>query len=136
MYNGPSTDSPLSVCALCFTILVYFFGISLWQFIYLNVALFYGALYSCCTFFILHHFHIALFCVVIFSCWTFFRVTLFLYIVLFHVVLLLVAIFLFCIPLCCTLRMEQYHSINLQRCSQELISIYDGELCKNNKQNC
>ena len=33
---------------------------------------FHVALFLCCTFFILHHFHVALFCLVTFSCCTFF----------------------------------------------------------------
>ena len=76
-------------------------------------------LLSCCTFFILPHFHVALFCVVIFSCCTLFRVALFLCIALFHVALLHVAMFSFSILLllhsshvgifsCCTLFMLHY----------------------------
>ena len=72
VYNGPSRDSSLSVCALQCTILVQFFRISLWQFIFFHAALFFR-----CTFFKLHHFYVALFCVVIFSCCPFFRVALF-----------------------------------------------------------
>ena len=63
VYKGPSTDSPLSVCAQC-----------VYMLLFLHVAL-----VSCCTFCILHHFNVALFCVVIFSCCTFLCVTLFIY---------------------------------------------------------
>ena len=79
-----------------------------------HYILFHVALFSCCTFFILYHFHAAFFCVVIFSQCTFFRVALLLGIALFHVALLHVARFSFCILLllhsshvtffsCCTL---------------------------------
>ena len=82
---------------------------------------FHVALFSCCTFFILYHFHAAFFCVVIFSRCTFFRVALLLGIALFHVALLHVARFSFYILLllhsshvaffsCCTL---------FQGCNQE-----------------
>ena len=63
VYKGPSTDSPLSVCAQC-----------VYMLLFLHVAL-----VSCCTFCILHHFNVALFCVVIFSCCNFLCVTLFIY---------------------------------------------------------
>ena len=89
-------------------LLVHFFRISLWQFIFLHVALF-----SCCTFFTLHFFHLALFCVVIFSCCTFLRVALFLCIALFHVALLLVQCFRFAFFFCCTLRMLQSFPVAL-----------------------
>ena len=36
---------------------------------YFTVAIY---IFSCCTFFIMHHFHVALFCVAIISCYTFF----------------------------------------------------------------
>ena len=63
---------------------MHFFRILLWQFIFFHVALFYVALFTCSTFFILRHFHVAPFCVTIFSgctlfmycyisCWTFTR---------------------------------------------------------------
>ena len=94
VYNGPSTDGPLSVYAPYCTILKHFFRISLWQFIFFHVALF-----SCRTFFILHHFHVSLICVDIFPCCTFFRLALFLCIALFHGALLQVAMFSFCILL-------------------------------------
>ena len=80
---------------------------------------FHVAFFACCTFFILHHFHVALFCVEIFSC-----STLFLCVALFHVALLHIAMFSFCILLqlhsshaaifsCCTLFMLHY----FERCS-------------------
>ena len=72
VYKGPSTDGPLSVCALLWTILVQFFRTLLWHFIFFRVALF-----SCCTFLILHYFYVALFWVVIFSCCIFFVLHLF-----------------------------------------------------------
>ena len=84
----------VNVWALKCTILVHFFHISLWQFIFFHVTLF-----SYCTFFILRHFHAPLFCVTIFLCCTFFRVALFICIALFHVALLHIATFSFCILL-------------------------------------
>ena len=124
VYNGPVTDSPLSVCALKCIILVYLFRISLWHFIFFRVALF-----SCCTLFIFHHLHIAFFYVEIFACCTFFRVILFLWMVLFHVALLHVVMFSFCIFLllhsshvaifsCCTLFMLHYFHKGLARTLQ------------------
>ena len=63
VYNGPSTNSPLFVCAQKWTILVHFFRTSLWKFIFLHVARF-----SCCTLFMLHLFYTAAF-----PCCTFLR---------------------------------------------------------------
>lgn len=71
VYNGPSTDVPLSVCVLQSTVFVHIFHISLWQFIHCYVANF-----SCCTLCMLHHFHVVLFCVP-------FHVALFVYCTLF-----------------------------------------------------
>ena len=88
VYNGPSTNGPLPICALLCTILVHFFRISLCQFVFFHVALF-----PYCALFMLDFFHMAPFacynvCIVIFSCCTFFRVGLLLCIALFDVALL------------------------------------------------
>ena len=78
VYNDPSTDVPLSVCALQCTILgQFFFHVSLWQFI-----LFHLVLFSCYTLFILKCFHAApfpcwFFCVVIFFMQHYFHIVLF-----------------------------------------------------------
>ena len=93
----------LSVCALQRTILPHFFCISLWQFIF----------FSCCTLSMLHFFYTAPFTCCTFLCNNlfmlhFFRVTLFFCIVLFHVALLRVALFSFCILL-------QFHSSHVDK---------------------
>ena len=59
VYNGPSSDGPLSVRALWCTILVHFFRISLWQFIFFHVALFsYSIIHTflCKNLFMVHFF--------------------------------------------------------------------------------
>ena len=99
---------------------MYFFRILLWKFI----LDFYVAIFSCCTVFILHHFLLQFF--VLFFMLHCFRVALFLCIALFHVALLNVVMFSFCILLllhsshvailCCwSLFMLHY----FQRCSQD-----------------
>ena len=100
MYNGTSMDAPLSTCALQCTIFIHFFLISLWQFIFFHVGLF-----SCCTLFSFHFCHTAPFPCCTFSCNNLFMLhffsccTLFLCIALFHVALLQVVMFSFCILL-------------------------------------
>ena len=140
VYNGPSTDGPLSVCAVKCNILVHFFRTSLWQFKFLYVTRF-----SCCTLFMLHffilfHFHVAIF----FSC---FHVELFFVLHSFYELLYFMLhfntlqCFRFAFFSCCTLRMLQFFLIAL--CSFCTISrsvaripknIYDGETCNNNYQ--
>ena len=66
---------------------------------FLMLHVFHVAIFSCCTFFIRHHFHVAPFCVVMFPCCTFFCVPRFLLIALFHVALLHVVMCSFCILL-------------------------------------
>ena len=99
VYNGPSTDVPLSVCVLQSTVFVHIFHISLWQFIHC-----YAANFSCCTLCMLHHFHVVLFCVP-------FHVALFVYCTLFilrnfhFVFFFFFRVALFCVFLhvpCCT----------------------------------
>ena len=52
---------------------VHYSSLFLCTFSVFNLNIFFHvALFSCCTFFILHYFHVTLFCVVIFSCFTFF----------------------------------------------------------------
>ena len=87
VYNGPSTDSPLSICALYCTIFVNFFlHISLLLpfhvALFLCCTLFMSHLFSCCTAFMWTLFMLYLFRVVHFSCSTcsmshFFHVELF-----------------------------------------------------------
>ena len=66
VYNGPLTggrpqlkDSPLSVCALLYTLPVHFFEISLFHDTLLHY--FHVITFLCCTLFMLHCLHIALF---------------------------------------------------------------------------
>ena len=85
LYNGPSTDFPLSICVFYCTILVYFFWhISLLHFSHVApfLVLLHVALTSCCTFFVLDSFRVALFpcCnfhIALFSSFTFLCCTLF-----------------------------------------------------------
>ena len=108
VYNGPSTDVPLSVCVLQSTVFVHIFHISLWQFIHCYVANFscctlhaspfpcctFLCTFSCCPFCILHFIHIAQFPFCIF--FFFFVWHFFVYFYTCHAALLHVAMILFC----------------------------------------
>ena len=113
VYNGPSTDVPLIVCAL-FLCTFYVFHRGNLHFFMLYFS--YVALLPCFTSFFCSNFFMM----------HFFRVALFLCIAIFHVALLYVTMFSFCILLllhyshaaifpCCNLLMLNY----FQRCSQE-----------------
>ena len=90
VYNGPLTDGPLCICAFLRTLLVQFFRNFTLSLYFVCVALF-----SCCTFSLLHSFLILLFpCntffalhsfhVALISCCSFLSVALFFCVALFH----------------------------------------------------
>ena len=92
------------------------------------------ALFSCCTFFILHHFHVALFCVVIFSCCTFSMLHSFYVLHYFMSHFCTLQCFHFAFFSCCTLRMLQVFPVALCSCStisrgvaRTLRNIQDGD---------
>ena len=81
VYNGPSTDDPLLVCALQWIILVplffqYFTFVTFFMSHFFTRYIFHVAFFSCCTLFVLHFGQVALFpccifCMLHFSCCNF-----------------------------------------------------------------
>ena len=103
MYNGPSADGPLSICALYCTFLSIFHYCH-----FFHVALFRDALlFSCCMFFMLNYLILQLSCVALFSCCILFRFPLFSYCTIFMLLFFAfhsfyVALFSCCIFSCST----------------------------------